>query len=72
MNDTNDPMNKNYNVYKERYTERYWDSRENHFWYSLPVSTRAWLTLKKVSDFWLDCWPIWLAVLPVLLIFNAK
>ena len=68
----NDEMNKDYNMYRERFYERYWDTRENHAWYSLPVSTRAWLTLRKVREFWSDCWPLWLCALPLFLLFNAS
>ena len=28
------PMNKHYNVYRERYYERYWDTKTNDKWYS--------------------------------------
>lgn len=72
MDDMSDPMNKNYNLYRSRYYERYWDTHDNHAWYSLPMSQRAWLTFKQVSDFWQDCALLWLLVLPCFLIFNAK
>ena len=54
MDDMNSEMNKNYNQYRFRFYERYWDTRDNHAYYALPASTRAWLTFKKVSEFWLD------------------
>lgn len=47
MGDMNDDMNQNYNMYRERFYERYWDTKENHAYYSLPASERAWLTFKK-------------------------
>ena len=30
----NSPMNENYNIYRERYYERYWDTKANHDYYS--------------------------------------
>ena len=38
MTNVNDEMNKNYNIYRERYYEHYWDTKENHAYYSLPLS----------------------------------
>jgi len=49
MDDMRDPMNEKYNLYRSRYYERYWDTRQNHAWYSLPMRDRAWLTFKQVS-----------------------
>ena len=72
MDNMNDPMNAKYNLYRARYYERYWDTRENHAYYSLPMGQRAWLTFKKVSEFWNDSWPLWHVVLPVFLLFNAN
>ena len=72
MGDMDDDMNKNYNMYRERFYERYWDTKENHAYYSLPTSERAWLTFKKVSDFWTDFWILWLGCLPIFLLYNAS
>ena len=72
MDDMNDPMNEKYNMYRMRFYERYWDTRENHAYYSLPLKQRAWLTFKKVSTFYADFWPLWLGVLPLFLLFNAN
>jgi len=47
MDNMSDPMNAKYNMYRSRYYERYWDTRENHAYYSLSMSKRAWLTFKK-------------------------
>ena len=49
LNEISIDMNKNYNIYRHRYEERYWDTKENHAYYSLPMTERAWLTIKKVS-----------------------
>ena len=72
MGDMKDPMNRDYNIYRERYDQRYWDTKDNHAYYSLPVTTRAWLTLKRVSAFWGHFTPLWLGAAPLLLLFNAK
>jgi hypothetical protein len=32
--DPNHPMNKDYSIYRERYYERYWDTKSNDEWYS--------------------------------------
>lgn len=72
MGDMRDPMNKNYHIYRAHYEQRYWDTKENHAYYSLPVGTRAWLTLKRVSAFWGDYAVLWLGIAPLLILFNAR
>ena len=72
MGDMNDPMNKDYNIYRMNYDQRYWDTQENHAYYSLPASTRAWLTFKRVSAFWGDFAILWLGIAPLLIVINAK
>lgn len=47
--DPKSEINKDYHVYRERYYEKYWDTKVNHEYYSQPMSTRAWITLKKVT-----------------------
>mmetsp|Transcript_1020 Transcript_1020/g.1008 ORF Transcript_1020/g.1008 Transcript_1020/m.1008 type:complete len:119 (+) Transcript_1020:106-462(+) len=37
-----------YNKYRERYYEGYWDTKENHEYYSKPLSERTWLQFKKI------------------------
>ena len=32
-----------YIKYRERFYEAYWDTKENHAYYSQPASTRAWI-----------------------------
>ena len=32
-----------YIKYRERYYEKYWDTKENHGYYQQPLSTRAWI-----------------------------
>ena len=32
-----------YIKYRERYYEQYWDTKENHAYYSQPATTRAWI-----------------------------
>lgn len=39
----NSQMNQKYYVYKERYYERFWDTKDNHDYYSQPLSTRMWI-----------------------------
>ena len=72
MTNPKDPMNEKYNMYRMRFYEGYWDTKENDAYYSLPTSQRAWLTLKKVSEFWTDFSVLWLGCLPLFLIFNAR
>ena len=72
MGDLDDPMNKDYNMYRERYYERYWDTKENDRFYSLPANQRAWITFKKVSEFWGDFAVLWLGALPLFIFFNAN
>ena len=32
-----------YIKYRERYYEKYWDTKENHAYYQQPASTRTWI-----------------------------
>jgi hypothetical protein len=69
--DPDSKINKDYYVYRERFYERYWDTKENHEWYSQPVSTRAWITLKKVSEFFADI-SLLLLLGGAFVVFNAR
>lgn len=65
-------MNKDYNIYRERYYERYWDTKANDEWYSQSMSVRAWIVFKKVSEFFWDLSLFWLGLVPCLLLVNAR
>lgn len=67
----NDPMNKNYTVYRERFYEKYWDTKENDAYFSQSLSTRAWITLKKVMHFCGDSAALWLGMASIFVVFNA-
>ena len=51
--------------------EGYWDTKINALYYSQPVSTRAWLNIKKVGKFYMDISPLWLLGL-FCVIYNAQ
>lgn len=70
--DPKSELNKDYFVYRERYYEKYWDTKANHEYYSQPLSTRAWITLKKVTQFYFDFMILWLGVGGFLVLFNAR
>jgi hypothetical protein len=70
--DPENPVNKDYHVYRERYYEKYWDTKANHEYYSQSMSTRAWIVLKKVFDFYSDFALLWLGLATCLVMFNAK
>ena len=60
-----------YNSYgADQYMEGYWDTKINALYYSQPLSTRAWLNIKKVGRFYFDIWPLWLFSF-VVLFYNA-
>jgi hypothetical protein len=48
-----------YIKYRERFYENYWDTKENHAYYSQPLRTRAWISFKKVSSFYWDMLVVW-------------
>ena len=54
------------------YYEGYWDSKANDMYYSQPISTRAWLTLKKVGWFYRDTFVIWGVFGTFLVLHSAK
>ena len=70
--DPKSELNKDYFVYRERYYEKYWDTKANHEYYSQPLSTRAWITLKKVTQFYFDFMILWLGFGGFLVLFNAR
>ena len=43
MRNPNDEMNEKYNMYRMRFYEGYWDTKENDAFYSLPYGTRLWM-----------------------------
>ena len=45
----NHEQNEKYQMYRARFEDRYWDTKANDEYYSQPQSTRAWITLKKVT-----------------------
>ena len=60
-----------YIKYRERYYEKYWDTKENHGYYQQPLSTRAWIQLKKVSGFYVDMLVVWGLVATLFVLYNA-
>ena len=60
-----------YIKYRERYYEQYWDTKENHAYYSQPVSTRAWIQFKKVISFYWDLAMVWGLFAGVFVLYNA-
>lgn len=60
-----------YIKYKERYYEAYWDTKENHAYYSQPFSTRTWIQFKKVSSFYMDLGVVWGLLAAVFVLYNA-
>jgi hypothetical protein len=72
QDDPNSAMNKDYNVYRERYYERYWDTKANDEWYSQSLKTRAWITFKKVGEFYLDLSLLCFGLSGILVCLNAK
>ena len=60
-----------YVKYRERFYENYWDTKENHAYYSQPATTRAWQQLKKVITFYSDLALVWGLFLAVFVLFNA-
>jgi hypothetical protein len=69
--DPKSPMNEKWNVYREQFYERYWDTKENAEYYSRPASTRAWITIKKVISFYSDFAVLWLICAGCFVLFNA-
>lgn len=65
-------MNKDYTVYRERFYERYWDTKANDEWYSQSLSLRAWITAKKVMHFYLDMAALCVGLAGTLVVFNAR
>ena len=64
-------QNENYILYRERFDERYWDTKANSEYYEQPLGTRAWLTFKKVKQFYKDSVFLWLGICSVFVIYNA-
>ena len=60
-----------YNKYRERYYEAYWDTKDNHDYYSQSALTRAWITLKKVISFYYDFALVWGAFALLFVLYNA-
>ena len=65
-------MNKDYQVYRERYYERYWDTKANDEWYSQSMKTRAWITFKKVGEFYTDLALLCFGLSGSLVLLNAR
>ena len=70
--DPKSEVNKDYFVYRERYYEKYWDTKANSEYYSQPLRVRAWITLKKVTQFYWDFAVLWLGVTGLLILINAR
>ena len=70
--DPKSEVNKDYFVYRERYYEKYWDTKANAEYYSQPLRVRAWITLKKVTQFYWDFAVLWLGVTGLLVLINAR
>ncbi len=70
--DSKSEINKDYFVYRERYYEKYWDKKQNHEYFSQPLSTRAWITFKKVIEFYSDLALLCLGLAGALVVFNAR
>lgn len=69
--DPDSKMNENWHVYKEQVFERYWDTKANAEYYSQPMSTRAWITFKKVTSFYQDFLILWLFSAGGFVLYNA-
>lgn len=69
--DPESKLNERWHIYKEQSYNRYWDTKDNAAYYSQPMSTRAWLTFKKVIDFYRDFLVLWLFVAGSFVVFNA-
>lgn len=61
-----------YIKYRERYYEKYWDTRENHAYYQQPATTRTWIQLKKVMTFYSDLAVLWGLFAAGLVLYNAQ
>jgi len=60
-----------YIKYRERYYEQYWDTKENHAYYSQPATTRAWIQFKKVISFYRDLALVWGLFAAGFVLYNA-
>jgi len=61
----------NYNEYKQRYAAHYWDTKDNHAYYSQSMSTRAFIAFKKVTHFYSDSFVLWGLLASPFVVFNA-
>ena len=60
-----------YYSYRSGFVDEYWDTKENHAYYSQPLSRRAALHLKKVWTFYSSFSALW-ALIGVLIVLNAR
>jgi len=60
-----------YIKYRERFFECYWDTKENHAYYSQSATTRAWIQLKKVMSFYWDLSVVWGLFAAAFVLYNA-
>lgn len=69
--DPDSKLNEKWHVYREQTYDRYWDTKANAEYYSQPMATRAWITFKKVIDFYRDFFILWLILAGGFVVFNA-